>query len=632
MTTQPAAKPHTPLSFLPTTLGMNAVDFVRAHRVHVEGNSKFVDPYLVVHPFLLDPKNDAALQQHVRSIFALNAPWFFGNADDKESKVFNALTSIVPISAAAAHDTLIQKVTDFNTRVDSGRDAKLARAVDDKKAPFSSMVRERMTPTPPSPTQIDARKNGLTMMLLLQQKLKQQGFSEPLANYVYRLETADQVLFSLSDKLGVTPLQMREAALGGIDGVVKLLNLSPKYVADVKALVDYVTPLHFSANVVKNWMEGHALKPEASLADQLAAGLEARVATTISTLRTQQNGHYETPAAIAKQELDFAELTINALEPVQRVMLYKIGANLCTTSQMQADTMAKYKNINGLNRTLANDPAALGSRNIYVGANDNLQARMRTAVHEVAHNLWVSQFSREEQSRIDHLIVSDTERFYALEQMMQTKFTEFKNLVNAYKAGTPEEQKAIAASTATLGVDAQGKPLIAGVMLGYIADPVLFRALVDEAQRKWTIEGERYVRNGTAYDGTDGRMAEIISRFAEVKQVTMREQPELLHYLAPGLDDFWEQHYIPHLERVYASRAAEKITVPDAAKAADVAPVTAPVAVNDNVAIALPAVVGGCQGNCGGTCAAHATKPTPVVSGASIQAVPQAVAADRAVF
>jgi hypothetical protein len=86
-------------------------------------------------------------------------------------------------------------------------------------------------------------------------------------------------------------------------------------------------------------------------------------------------------------------------------------------------------------------------------------------------------------------------------------------------------------------------------LLPYLRSARDFQYMVRHAHETLDSEGVRYAKSG--YDSPHERFREVISRFAELKQVEYAAEPQLLHYLAPGLDQIWEAHYIPHLHRVY---------------------------------------------------------------------------------
>ena len=60
--------------------------------------------------------------------------------------------------------------------------------------------------------------------------------------------------------------------------------------------------------------------------------------------------------------------------------------------------------------------------------------------------------------------------------------------------------------------------------------------------------------------GVSRYFREVISRYAEMRQVSHRDNPGVMQFLAPGLTKVWEQHYIPHLERVYQDVVAHQKT------------------------------------------------------------------------
>ena len=610
-----------PIALTATTPGVNPQDFFRDNRIMVKDGALFIDPYLAIHPRELDPKNEAALRRKLQLTYSINNPSFY----ESPARVATALNlgQLLPVSLVAKRSKLMDEVKKFNAEVDSGKDLDLLKEEHDKRSPFSAIVRDTVKNPEVDPVGLDLLKNGLAMYLLCREKLTQNGYLKPLGDYINRHATPDQVLSDLADKIGATPLQMREAALnGGIPAVGKLLGLDPNYVADVQGFADYAATQDFSYNLVEHWHLGRQLLGiTAPLAQKLQTGMETRITTKIKNYREKIHHHYDVPAPVVKEEQRIAQ-ALELVEPIQRVMLHRLGYEICYSPEMTADDIAFYKGIYGLHRKAANDLRDVrGTYRIYFSGRGDLKGSMRTLVHETAHNLWPDQFTAQEAAQIDALAQSDQQRFRDLQQLMDTKFEPFKNLVNAYKAGNDQEKAAIAATAGDLFKNASGVPLIDGIMLGYIQDPHDFRYMVKYALDTLSVEGVRYNRSG--YDGPEERFREVISRFAELKQVEYRAQPQLLHYLAPGLDQIFERHYIPHLERVYAQIGPENhpndaMTAP--LPASPVAPFEPAPKIEEHPKVeqrpGAPAVGAApkvkehadraCHGECGGTCAAHA--------------------------
>ena len=531
--------------------GVNPLDFVKADRIHVKDGSLFIDGYLVLHPHELAPENEARLTKKLQLTYSVNNPSFY-ESKDRLAVALN-LGQLIPVSLAAKHSKLQEEITRYNSQVDSGTDAELLRLNNDKQHPFAAIVRDTIARPPKDPVGIETLKNGLGIYLLMREKMTAMGYRNGLATYVTKANTPDQVLTDLGDKVGVTPLQVREAALkGGVDGVGQLLGLDPAYVKDVKAFVEYDAGQEFSLNAIEHWHQGrHLLGIAAPIAQKIATGMNARIEKTIANARERVHHLYEVPEPIKHEEGMVAQ-AMGVLEPIQRALMFRLGYEICYTPEMLADGIAFYPGIYGLHRKAANDlHDAHGTYRIYFSGHGDMKAAWRTLAHESAHMLNPEQFKPEEVAQMDALADSDKTRFAKLNTLMNAHFVEFDRLVRGFHTVTPQERPAYLAKakewSEQYGID------IAPV-IPYLQNGQDFLFLVKHANNTLEVEGSRYAKSG--YNSPHERFREVISRFAELKQVEYAAQPQLLHFVAPGLDQIWQAHYIPHLQRAY--QALEK--------------------------------------------------------------------------
>jgi hypothetical protein len=529
--------------------GGDAMDFVADNRIHVKDGSLFIDPYLVIHPRELKPENETRLREKLRLTYSVNNPSFY-ESSDRLAIALN-LAQLVPVSLKAKHSRLMDEVKKFNAQVDSGVDADLLKLQNDKQHPFAAIVRDTLEKPTRDPVGIETLQNGVSIYLLLREKLTKQGYLGPLASYVGgRAQTPDQVLGELAPKIGISPIQMREAALrGGLEGIGTLLGLDPAYVADVKKFSAHAATQDFSLNLIDQWHLGRQLLGiQAPLAQKIETGIAARVEKTIADARAQLRNRFEVPEPVKAEEKRVAE-ALNLVDPIQRALMFKLGYEICFTPDVTADSIAKYNGIYGLHRKAANDLRDVrGTYRIYFSGRGDLKGSMRTLVHEVAHNLWPEQFSGNEVKAIDALAASDAKHFAKWQGVVgePDHFVTFEKFFNAYKAGNDQEKAAVIASTnawlAPQGITVDG-------LFPYLREARDFQFMVQHAYDTLSVEGARYAKSG--YDSPNERFREVISRFAELKQVEYKSEPQLLHFLAPGLDQIWEAHYIPHLNRVY---------------------------------------------------------------------------------
>lgn len=528
--------------------GEDAQDFVRAHRIHVKDGSLFIDPYLVLHPRELAPDHADALRSKLQLTYSINSPSFF-ESPERTAIALN-LGQLVPISLAAKRSQLLEQVRQFNAQVEGGGDAKLTAQATDKRNPFAAIVRDTTGNPQVDPAGLELLKNGLAVYLLVRQKLTEQGYYKRLTDYVGRMQTTDQVMGDLGPKIGVSPQQIREAALkGGLDGVGQLLGLDPRYVADVKEVSHYAATQDFGYNVVEHWHLGRQLLgPDATLQQRLAAGLEARISSKTQEYRGRVRNHYDVPAPVQAEEKRIGE-ALNLVEPIQRKLLYALGYEICFSPEVTADDIAFHRGIYGLHRKASNDLRDIrGTYRIYFSGKGELEGSMRTLVHEIAHNLWPDQFTAAQVQRIDALVNADATRFDHLNAILTdpAKFQQFERLLGAYHAGNPQEKAAVIATANELFAR---QDITVDALFPKLQNAYELRHLVAYAQDTLQVEGARYAKSG--YNSPQERFREVISRYAELRQVRLRSEPELLNFIAPGLDQVWREHYIPHLEQVY---------------------------------------------------------------------------------
>ena len=529
------------------TMGEDPNDFWRDQRIHIQHGSLFVDPYLVLHPRELDPKNEARLRKKLELTYTINNPSFFESPE--RTAVALHLAQLIPVSLESKRSRLMEEVKKFNAALDQPYDSELAAALLDKLRPFAGIVREASKQPDSDPVGMEMLKNGIATYLLMREKLTQNKYLSVLTDYTPRLQSADQVLTDLGDKIGVSPIAVRAAALkNGVDGVGELLGLDPRYVADVKRLAEHIATRDFGYNMVEHWHIGRQLMGlDTPFEEKMRSGLQARIDSKIEEFRRLVKQQFDVPAPIQAEEKRIAD-ALMLVSPIQRKLLYALGYEICYTPEATADAIAFYPGIYGLHRKAANNLNDLrGTYRIYFSGKGDLEGSMRTLVHEVAHNLWPNYFSPEQVADIDALANLDAQRFARLNSLLQDNFKEFEGLLNAYHAAS-EAEKPEALERARPLFERHG--FDAKALFPYVKDAHEFEYMVKHAISTLNVEGERYSRSG--YDSPQERFREVISRFAELKQVRHRSQPELLTFLAPGLTKLFDEYYLPHLERVYA--------------------------------------------------------------------------------
>ncbi|OYW08697.1 MAG: hypothetical protein B7X34_08165, partial [Acidobacteriia bacterium 12-62-4] len=391
-----------------------------------------------------------------------------------------------------------------------------------------------------------------------------------------------------------------------------VLGLGDRFVDEMIAMAEDASQHEFSNNRIDNWILGMGQTGlDAPMQQKLDNGLQMRIDNTVKHLQAQVNGNFEVPKPIHDEEIRVAKM-LDYLAPVQRQSMFELGYEIAYTPDYLADKIAHFSDIFGLNRKTSNNPTDLvGTYRVYVSGHGNTEDCAATFVHECAHNFWPAEFSPEEVAAMDQRIESDAVHIQKLHDFLndvtlnqygQTPFEEFVKLHAAYKAGSPEAKPAVIAEANKLlsptGLTVDG-------IFPHLSDPLRLKLMTDRAYNDLRIEGKKYKDGG--YNDIPSRMREMISRFAELKQVRLHGEPELLNFIAPGMDDVFDHYYLPHLERVVQKLHQFKagvVTSSDQALRSAASP-----ALIDSASIALPA-------------AAAEDKPIPSVGAQALPATP----------
>lgn len=523
-----------------------AEDFIAANRIHVRDGSFFIGPGLALHPRELDPKNEAALRAKLTDTYKFDAPSFYD--DPKRAMIAVQLGALIPPTLQAERASLMQQITQFNTKLQTGAVGQAAEAAAYRN-PMQAMVGElNSTPQSGNPLGIEHATNGMAFYLLIREALTRKGYLSHVSDYVDYYQTPDQVLGEMSNKLGISVRDMREAALHGLGAVGQKLGLDDATVYDIQSLSQYLAQHHFSLNAIEHWHLGRIQQPNASIEQKIAIGMPARIERDVVQFRGLAKGQYDVPDAIKAEEKRIAK-ALDLLDPVQRDILYKTGYNICFTPDKTADKIADYPGIYGLNRKLANDLRDIdGNYYIYFAGQMDEKKSLRTLVHEVTHVMWPTRFSPQELQEIDRLGESDLARLTALETLTTTHKDALTKFIGAYQAGDANQKKAVAASAdeyfRELGVTVSE-------ILPHLRGPEQLRYLVAEASSRLNVEGDYY--NHTNYHNPSVRFREMLSRYSELRYVEHREKPELqamLSYVVPGMTRIFSDYYLPHLHKL----------------------------------------------------------------------------------
>lgn len=537
------------------TISGDTQRFIAGNRIHVQNGSLFLDPYLVVHPRELTPENEGKLKEKLRLTFGLNNPSFYESVE--RLPIALNLASLLPVSLESKRTDLLKAIDRFNREVKTGSDSDLNRTATDRANPFAAIARDFSNPGDTDAVGMETLKSGLTFYLVLREALTRKGYLNRLTDYVRHDQTADQILTSLQDKTGVASETVMEAARsGGIPAIAHALGIDDAYLREVQDVVDRAATKEFSYNQIEHWHMGRQLlasRPGATLDDKIAVGMERRLLDTMQQLKAKAKGQADVPESIKGKEQWVAD-GLKLLPPIQRQLLWDLGYEIGYTDDVTADKIAFHPYVYGLHRQTKDSMTDLrGTYRIYFGSKTDTEASRRTLVHEVTHNLWPNLFTAQDISAIDAFANKDRVRIKSVATVLSKQFDTFKGFVDEYHApnATPAQKQA------TLQKANQFFGSTLGDVSAVIAenkDAYEVLHMAEHANDRLHIDGKLYKQSG--YHGPQERFREVLSRYAELRYVRLREQPALMNFIAPGLGQVYDQYYLPHLAVLHTQIAA----------------------------------------------------------------------------
>lgn len=568
---QPQAMPA------PAAISEDTQRFITANRIHIQHGSMFLDPYLAVHPRELKPENETALKEKLKLTYSLNNPSFYESYE--RLPVALNLASLLPVSLESKRTELLKTIERFNNEVKTGKDSDLHASAADRAKPFTAIAREFGKSHETDAVGLETLKSGLTMYLLLREALTRKGFLGRMTDYVRHDATADQILTSLQDKIGIPSEVIIEAArTGGIGGVAQSLGLDDAYVREVSELVERASAKEFSYNMVEHWHVGRQLLAgrSASIDDKIAVGTERRLMDTMQQLKAKAKGQTDVPAAITEKEQWVAD-GLKLLPPIQRQLLWDLGYEIGYTDDVTADKIAFYPRIYGLHRQVKDEMSdTRGTYRIYFAGKGNTEDSRRTLVHEVTHNLWPNLFTPQAIEEIDVLANRDRMRLKSMTTVLEKQFDTFKEFVDAYHKGDHSQRAAVLEKANAFFGSTLGN---VSAVIAENKDAYEVLHMVQQANDRLHVDGKFFKQSG--YHGPQERFREVISRYAELRFVRLREQPALMEFMTPGLGKIYDNHYLPHLERLHTMLNEKQHSV-------DAAPTAVTASANDNTAAREP--------------------------------------------
>lgn len=517
----------------------DVMDFVANHRIHIEHGSLILpnEQSLPLHPRELAPANEAALKQKIRRVYMMDDPEFF--EDKKVKTISSALADYIPISVDAKKAKIRKEVEDLMKEIETGVDPKVAKRDAREKNPYASTVNEFLHKAPIAPEQAEFSKNAVAMYVMFQEALKQRGYSQPLTAFLSGVGQPDGLMVKLGNALQIDPQELIDTARhGGVNAVGKKLGLSNEYLQEVEELVTQLPQRQFSANLVRNWMIGRNIPgfKNAGINEKADIGAWARVNAKIASARQAVNYHYETPAAIQETEKKVAA-ALSYLPPQLAETLYLLGAEFVYSDAGSLGPMLEGNTNYGFHRRLHTHPDDTeGTYLIYLSGKKDAEEFLRLAMHESHHLIFPGGLTNEEIAKVDTLANRDLLRLKALHEQAEKLFS-----------GTPQEKQEAITMLNRPEFAIGGKPFSQIVDPNNVEQVQEFFMQVDHANKRLQIEGDFYMNSG--YKIPELRFLEVNSRYAELRHVRLRKEPELLQFIVPGLTEAYDTVYMPHITR-----------------------------------------------------------------------------------
>jgi hypothetical protein len=523
-------------SAAPAPAPFDPTRFQHEHRIMVLGDAyvgQGDETFLTVHPQELKAENQPALRAKLQKVFTHQEPMWF-TAPGRLS-IVASLSDLIPLSAEAEGARLSDMIQHYIKKTTTGKDPDAAAHDEKSAAPFAAFVKLLQEDKPLKPDQIEALKNGIGMYLLLEKAVEGKhdqglnGLAGPLAAQPHN---ADMLFAKLQTYTGLDGAAIRKVAQeGGLAAVGKALGVDEAYVQDITRLVNHLPDHKFAANAVENWKIGRTQPgmAHAGVHEQIMAGIAPRIEQKIRALQGYFHGKTEVSPDIEKIEQDIAG-RLRLLPPAVTEAFFRKGGDIVYSPAGSLNGGG----LLGLNRhSKAHADDVLGIDHIYVSGGTGPDKSQDTLVHEITHTVYPNYLTPTDIARTDALALSDRQRL-----------TQLREVVGQWmRAATPEEKAALEQQVETQFA-VSGKPWS---KIRGNADMNSLYTLVNEAWNNLNAESPKLTLSG--YSEPEKRMAEVNSRYAGMRFVRYREQPELLNFVVPGLTEAYDQVYLPHVER-----------------------------------------------------------------------------------
>jgi|GEM_PF-1632634 len=523
--------------------------FRQDRRIHVKDGSIFTqDHYIVVHPAELDPKNEPRLTAKLIKHYTIPSPNYFAYAP--RGPVALQMASLLPISVQSKQQLVAAQMLDLYQQGKTGEDRDFAADVAKREAPFDALVRAYLENPNTNPMAMEYTQNAMAIYLLLNEALRKKGYNDEAAAYLRRGGSPEVILAQLEPKLGISAREFSDiAAKEGLAGLAKKLDVPAHVLGEIRQIVAISASNQFSDNMVQNWNVGRSINGMETrpMVEKIQAGLMVRVAGLMEGMR-KSIPQRDVPPDVAKTE-KMIVATLRDLPPELAEALYVSGTEFAYTPDPSIGSLdVQAGRALGFYRPATYDEGnENGVRQIFVSARQSTQEFRENLMHESHHMFFPRRFSVEQREKIDGLLADGVKHMQALKGMLDQWFE-----------ASPADREAIKAQ-----IDAQFcKPK--GTTLDQLLGPVSMNSLRDAVHDAVdNLNPHSPYLTKAAYQTPELRVAEIISRYAEMKYVRRKDVPAVLDFIAPQMTAIYNDFYLPHIREQLADMKSKQTQLPE---------------------------------------------------------------------
>ncbi|MCI5049998.1 MAG: hypothetical protein MRY32_06665, partial [Rickettsiales bacterium] len=335
----------------------------------------------------------------------------------------------------------------------------------------------------------------------------------------------------------------------GIEGLADALGISAQKLQEVKQVAAIAEANQYSNNMVENWNVGRAVQGQGKVGvpEKMQAGLMQRVANKLKSLKAEIHEH-DVPLDIQRREKMFVA-TLRDLPPELLEALYVSGTEFAFTPDPAIGQLDQQSGrALGFYRPATYDTShEYGVRQIYVSARQSTEEFRENLMHECHHLIFPKVFTVDQRAEVDRLLKDGADYMRGL-----------KTLLDDWYEAPPQMRDKIQAHIQHAYFTPQGvtmQQVMGGMSM------TSFRDAIHDAVDN--LDPDSLYLAKANYASPELRVAEIISRYAEMKYVRMRDFPNALNFIAPQMDEIYNNHYLPHIRERLTQMKQEQQELPD---------------------------------------------------------------------